>query len=86
MAQQFSISASDHGAGVAQQRLHAMARGRRLPFVPVEMTDVEEDLCDLLLGRPVAIPVNRLQHLPQACALLPRQARVGRDGPAMQSR
>ncbi len=63
-----------------------MASGRGLPFVPVEIADVEEDLRDLLLGRSVTIPINRLQHLAQTHALLPSQACVGRNGTAMQSR
>lgn len=86
MTQQLFVSAGDHGAGIAKQGLHAMTSGRSLPFVPVEMTNVEEDLRDLLLGRSIAIPVDRLQHLAQPRTLLPRQARVGRDGAAMQSR
>lgn len=86
MTQQFPISAGDHGAGITEQGLHAMTSGGSLPFVSVEMTDVEEDLRNLLLGRSIAIPVNRPQHLAQPRTLLPRQARVGRDGAAMQSR
>ena len=86
MTQQFSVSAGDHRVGVAQQGFHAMARRRGLPFVPIEMADIEEDLCDLLLGRAVAIPVKGLQHPAQPRALLPRQARVWRDGATVQSR
>lgn len=83
VTQQFSVSAGDHGAGVAQQRLHAMAGGRGLPRIPVEMADPEEDLRDLLLGRSGAMSIDRLQHLAQPRALLPRQARVRRNGAAM---
>lgn len=83
VTQQLSVSAGDHGAGVAQQRLQAMAGERGLPRIPVEMADPEEDLRDLLLSRSGAMSVDRLQHLAQPRALLPRQARVGRDGSVM---
>lgn len=84
MTKQFSVAAGDHGAGVAQQRLDGMTRGRGLPIVAVEHADVENDVGDVLLGRAVPVPIKRLEHASQARPLLPREAGVRRNGPAVQ--
>lgn len=84
MAKQLAIAARDHGAGIPDQRLHGMARGRRLPFAAVERAEVENDLRDLLAGGAGAIAVEGLQHPAQPRPLLAGQACVRRDRTAMQ--
>ncbi len=86
MTQEFSIAASDHGTGVAQERLDAMTRGRSLPFVAAEMPDVEKDFGDFLLRRASPFTVEGAEHSALTGALLTRQARIRRDGPAVQGR
>ncbi len=84
MTKQLAVAARDHGAGIADQRLHGMARGRRLPFTAVERAKVENDLRDLLAGGAGAIAVEGLQHPSQSRPLLAGQARVRRNRAAMQ--
>ncbi len=61
-----------------------MAGRRCLPFVAVEVADVQEGLSDFLLRCAGAVSVESLQHTSQTCALLPGQAGIRRDGTAMQ--
>lgn len=84
MTQECSIAASDHGTGVAQERLDAMTRGRSLPFVAAEMRDVEKDFGDFLLRRASPFTVEGAEHSALTGALLTRQARVWWDGAAVQ--
>lgn len=84
MTQEFPIAARDHRAGIAQERFDGMAGGGRLPFVSVELADVQENLRDFLLRGARALSVEGSQHAPQTCALLPGQTGVRRDGTAMQ--
>ena len=84
MTKQLAIAARDHDAGIADQRLHGMARGRRLPFAAVERAEPENDLRDFLAGGAGAIAVEGLQHPSQPRPLLAGQACVRRDRAAMQ--
>ncbi len=84
MTKQLAVAARDHGAGIADQRLHGMARGRRLPFAAVERAKVKNDLRDLLAGGAGAMAIEGLQHSPQSSPLLAGQARVGWNRATMQ--
>lgn len=84
MTQEFSIAARDQGTGVAQERLDAMTRGRGLPFVAAEMPGVEKDFSDFLLRRASPFAVEGAEHSALTGALLTRQARVWRNGAAVQ--
>ena len=84
MTQQFSISARDHEAGIPEQGFDDVAGGRRLPIVAIERGRPQDHLRDLLLGRAVAMAVDRLQHPPLPHALLAGQARIWRNGAAME--
>ena len=86
MTQQFSIAARNHGPGIAQERFDGMAGRGCLPFIAVEMTDVQEGLSDFLLCSAGPVSVEGLQHTSETSALLPGQAGIRRDGTAMQSR
>jgi hypothetical protein len=86
MMKEFSISARDHLAGVTKERLDAMASKRSLPFVAVEMIDVEENLRNFLLRRASAVSVERAKHSALTDALLVCEARIWRNSAAMQSR
>lgn len=59
MTKQFAIAASDEGAGIPEKRHYGMSVRRGLPFVATEATGVEDDPCDLLLGRSVAMSIKR---------------------------
>ncbi len=85
MPKQFAIATRNHGAGIADQRLDGMARGRRLPFASVERAGFENSLADLASGRACAMAVEGLQHPAHPRPLLAGQARVGRNHSAMQS-
>lgn len=74
MTQEFSIAARNHDTGIAQQRLDTMTRGRRLPFVAAEMTDVEKDFSDFLLRRASSFSIEGAEHSALTGALLPGQA------------
>ncbi len=86
MTQEFSIAARDHGTGIAQERFDGMAGRGCLPFLAVERLDAQESLSDFLLGRAGPVPIESPQHPSQPCPLLPGQARIGRDGTAVQGR
>ncbi len=84
MTKQLAVAARDHGAGIADQRLHGMTRRRRLPFAAVERAKVKNDLRDLLAGGAGAMAIEGLQHSPQSSPLLAGQARVGWNRATMQ--
>lgn len=86
MTKEFSITAGDHGFGIAQECLDLVAGLRRLPCVAVEVINAEDDLGDFLLGCAVPVSVEGAQHSALPKALLARQPRVGRNGPAVQRR
>lgn len=70
MTQEFPIAARDHRAGIAQERFDGMAGRRCLPFVAVEVADVQEGLSDFLLCCAGAVSVEGLQHAAETRALL----------------
>lgn len=85
MTKQAAVATRDHGAGVAEQRLDRMAGRRCLPLIPMQMAGAKEDLCDVLLARAVAIAVESAQHALHPRPLLGGYARVGWNGPTMDS-
>lgn len=86
MTKEFAVAASDHGAGVAQERFDAMPIRGSLPLVAGKATDIEENLSDFLLRRASSLSVEGPEHSAISVALLTCQARVGRNGAAMQGR
>ena len=86
MTKEFAVAARDHGPGIAQERFDAVPIRGNLPFVAGKTTDLEENLSDLLLGRASSGSVEGPEHSAMAVALLTCQARVGRNGTAMQGR
>lgn len=86
MAKEFAVAARDHGAGVAQERLDAMPIRTSLPLVAGKAADIEENLSDFLLRRASSLSVEGPEHSAISVALLTRQARVGRNGTAVQGR
>lgn len=86
MTKQCPIASRDHGAGVPEQRFDRVTRGGCLPVVALERFQAEYDLRDFLLGRAVAMSVERLQHSSQSRALLFRQPRIGGNGSAVEGR
>lgn len=86
MTQEFSVSASGHGPGIAQERLYGVAGRGRLPFIAIERPDLEHDLRDLLLGSTSPVSVEGPQHPSQACPLLAGQARIRWDDAVVQGR
>ncbi len=86
MTQEFSITARNHGTGIAQERLDGVAGRGCLPFVTVESAGVQDDLSDFLLRRTSPESVEGSQHSSQPCALQTGQARVRWNRAAMQSR
>lgn len=86
MTKEFAVAARDHGPGIAQERFDAMPIRGSLPFVAGQAADIEENLSDFLLGRTSSGAVEGPEHSAMAVALLTCQARVGRNGTAMQGR
>lgn len=86
MTKEFAVAARDHGPGVAQERLDAMPIRGSLPLVAGKTADIEENLSDFLLRRASPGAVEGPEHSAMAVALLTCQARVGRNGTAMQGR
>lgn len=86
MTKQCAIASRDHGAGIPEQGFDGVARGGCLPVVALKRADAEYDLGNLLLRCAVAMTVKGLQHSSQTRALLPRQALVRRNGPAVEGR
>ena len=84
MAKESAIAAPDHGPGIAQKGHYGVAHRGRLPVISAEAANAKDDLRDFLLGRAVACAVPGLQHATRPCALLAGQARVRRNGAAMQ--
>lgn len=86
MTQEFSVSASDHGPGIAQECLYGMAGRGRLPFIAIERSDLEHNLRDFLLRGASPVSVEGPQHPSQACPLLAGQACIWWDGAVVQCR
>lgn len=84
MLEQSAIAPGDHGAGIPEQGLHSVAVRRRLPFVPTEVADMKDDLCDFQLGCTGTEAVKGLQHTAQSSSPLAGQPRVRRNGPTVQ--
>lgn len=62
-----------------------MAGRRRLPFIAVEATDIEDDLRDFLLGRARASAIEGLQHSSGACFLLLRESCIRGHNTAVEA-
>ncbi len=86
MTKEFAVAARDHGSCIAQECFDAMPVRRSLPLVTGKTADIEENLSDFLLGRASSGAVESPEHSAMAVALLTCQARVGRNGTAMQGR
>lgn len=86
MAKEFAVAARDHAPGVTQERLDAMPIRRSLPLVAGKTTDLEENFSNFLLRRASPGAVEGPEHSAMAVALLTCQARVGRNGAAVQGR
>lgn len=86
MTQEFAVASRDHGPGIAQERFDAMPIRGNLPFVAGKTTDMKENLSDFLLGRASSGAVECPEHSAMAVTLLTCQARVGRNGAAVQGR
>ena len=84
MTQEFAIPARNHGTGIAQECLDGVASRRRLPFIAANMSGVQDNLCDFLLGGAGSVSVESPQHSSQACPLLESQPRIRWDRAAMQ--
>ncbi len=61
-----------------------MSVRRRLPFVATEVAGAKDDPCDLLLGRAVAMSIERAKHFPLARKLLPGEPRIRWNGAAVK--
>jgi hypothetical protein len=61
-----------------------MSVRRGLPFVATEVAGAKDDPCDLLLGRTVAMSIERAKHFPLTRKLLPGEARIGRNDTAVK--
>ena len=86
MTKEFAVAARDHGAGVAHERFDAMPIRTSLPLVAGKAADIEQNLSDFLLRRASPGAVEGPEHSAMAVALLTCQARVGRNGAAVQGR
>lgn len=86
MTQKSSITARDHGPGIAQERLYGMASRRRLPFIAIERPDLEHNLRDFLLRGAGSVSIEGPQHPSKACPLLAGQAGIRWDGAVVQGR
>lgn len=84
MTKQFAIAARDHGEAILDQVRGRVAFRRGLPVVAPDGLEPEDHFGDLPLACAGAVPVDRLQHAPSADQLLTREARVGRNGAAVQ--
>lgn len=84
MTKQFAITARDKGAGIPEERHHGMSVRRHLPFIATEAAGAKDDPRDLLLGRAVAMSIERAKHLALARKLLPGEARIGRNDTAVK--
>lgn len=61
-----------------------MSVRRGLPFIATELAGAKDDPRDLLLGRAVAMSIERAKHLALARKLLPGEPRIGRNGTAVK--
>ena len=84
VAQQRSISSSDHRVGIAKQGHDGMADRGYLPVVPLHPRKTEDDPGDLLLGGAIPETVESLQHMAHPPAFLPREACVRRHSAAVE--
>ena len=86
VAQQRSITSSDHRMCIAQQGHDGMAGRGYLPVVPLHPRKTEDNAGDLLLSCAIPEAVERLQHVTHPSAFLPREACVRRHSTAMERR
>lgn len=84
MTKQFAITARDHGEAVLDQVHGRVAFRRDFPIVAPHGPEPEDRLGDFKMVRAVAMSVDRLQHTPRAGQLLTREARVWRNGAAVE--